>query len=140
MNNFENLDSHATSEYAFQGKFSNEVEPQGFSCTYEIQMDSLWSMVPDSCDICIKASCRFLNTGLSQLVVSIEGNENYFYDYSKFGKTGMYCWGRADLNRRISRYYFPKGFLKVYVWNNGSYPTYVDDLRVAFVVADDFGQ
>lgn len=131
MNNFENLDSHASSEYAFRGKFSNVVEPHDFSCTYQIQMDSLWNMVADSCDICLKASCRFMNTGSSQLVVSIDGNEKSFYEYSGLVNTGLDCWLRADMKSRISREEYPTGILKVYVWNNGNYPTYVDDMKVS---------
>lgn len=131
VNNFENLVADVTEEYAFSGKNSNLVEPQGFSSTYEIRMDSLWTMVADSADIDLKASCRFLNTGSSQLVVSIDGNEKSLYKYQGFGNTGLIYWWTADLKCRISREDYPTGILKVYVWNNGNYPTYVDDMKVS---------
>lgn len=129
-NNFENVESQVSDAYAFSGSFSNEVEPQGFSCTYEMQMDSLWKTVADSTDIVLKASCRFLNTGSSQLVVSVDGGENSMYEYQCFGNTGMSSWWRANVKCRICRGEYPTGTLKVYVWNNGNYPTYVDDMKV----------
>ena len=131
INNFELGEQNITDEYAFSGNYSNMVEPQGFSSTYEIQMDSLWNMLADSCDIYLKASCRFLNTGSSQLVVSIEGCEKGFYESKGFGNTGLIYWWRADMKCRINREEYPSGILKVYVWNNGNYPTYVDDMKVA---------
>ena len=134
VNNFETEALNTTDEYAFSGNYSNLIEPHGFSSTYEIQMDSLWNMVADSCDICIKASCRFLNTNVSQMVISIDGNGKSFYDYIGFGNSGLVYWWRSDMKCRISREDYPSGILKVYVWNNGDYPTYVDDMKV--VVAE----
>jgi hypothetical protein len=65
------------------------------------------------------------------MVVSIDGNENSFYDYCGFGKNGLSYWWRSDMKCRISREDYPTGLLKVYVWNNGSDPTYIDDMKVA---------
>lgn len=131
VDDFESTSSNVTDVYAYDGRYSNMIDPQGFSSTYEIQMDSLWNMVADSCDLYIKASCRFLNTNASQMVVSIDGNENSFYDYCVFGKNGLSYWWRSDMKCRISREDYPTGLLKVYVWNNGSDPTYIDDMKVA---------
>ena len=131
VNNFETETSSIVDDYAFSGNYSNLVEPQGFSYTYSVPMDSLWNMVADSCDICLKSSCHFLNNGSSQLVVSIDGNEKSFYECSGFGNTGLIYWWRADMNCRISREDYPSGILKVYVWNNGGCPTYVDDMKVS---------
>ncbi|MBO7652067.1 MAG: hypothetical protein J6S84_05050 [Bacteroidales bacterium] len=133
MNNFETLEPRNTDAYAFSGKFSNVIEPQGFSCTYSLQMDSLWSMVADSSDIDLKASCKFLNTGSSHLVVSIDGNEKSLYECRYLGNTGSDLWSSANLKCRISRDDYPSGILKVYVWNNGNCQTYIDDMKVSYV-------
>lgn len=109
------------------------LEPQGFSATYAIDMDSLWRMVADSTDIRIKASCRYLNKDKSQLVISIEGNEEPIYECDYFGKTGTKHWEQARVDALVSREKHPHGLLKVYVWNFGDHPTYIDDLKVSFV-------
>lgn len=130
VNGFETQNENATSEYAFSGVYSNRVEPDGFSCTYEVDMESFWKMFADSCNADIHASCRFLNNGSSCLVVSIDGNEEKFYKTANFGKTGNIYWWRAKIDCRIEREKYPQGTLKVYVWNNGDQPTFVDDMKV----------
>lgn len=131
MNAFENKESNITDEYAYSGLYSNIVESQNFSITYEVPMESIWALVADSVDVELKASCRFLNTGSSCLVVSIDGNEKQFYKSKNFGNTGLIYWWSSELRCRIRRDDYPTGILKVYVWNNGNYPTYIDDLKVS---------
>ncbi len=131
MNNFENIDSKNTDAYVSSGEFSNVIEPQGFSHTYALQMDSLWSMLADSVDVDLKASCKFINTGSSHLVVSIDGNEKSLYECLYLGNTGSDLWNSANLKCSISRDDYPSGVLKVYVWNNGNRQTYIDDMKVS---------
>ena len=131
VNNFENMTERITDEFAYSGAYSNKVEHDNYSYTYAIAMDSLWSMVADSCDLNLRATCRFLNKDASSLVVSIDGNEEIFYQSTSFEKTDNVYWMKANVDCRVEREKFPHGLLKVYVWNNGEEPTYVDDLKVS---------
>jgi len=110
--------------------FTNQVSANGYSYTYVIDLDSLFRETNvDS--LRVEANVFAKNCQNAGLVISCEGTKEDFYavTYLPNGiskETGFYSY----LNRLVNRDKHSFGILKVYIYNFGDKPIFIDDFRL----------
>jgi hypothetical protein len=111
--------------------FSNKVASNGYSYTYIINLDTLFSMT-EADSLTVEANVRSINHELNTgLVITAEQTKEDFWDiaylpYSMSDTFGYYSY----LRKLITRNNHTSGILKIYVLNFSSSPIYIDDFRL----------
>lgn len=121
-----------TNEYSYSGKYSNVVPSDGFSYTYSISVDSLWSDSIATLSIEADVMYRCLNVKNAVLVISLENSQNSDFWESRNLKISSNEWNSAFMIKRLSKNIHSKGLLKVYVCNPNKKKgdIYIDNLSI----------
>lgn len=107
----------------------HQIAPQGFSKTWIINVDSIWTKGIDSINVLTSCHIKSQCNGNINLVISFEnGTPSTWFKVSPFDCNALDK--RLILQRPISKYTFPKGFIKVYVWNTSSLPIEIEEMTL----------
>jgi len=111
--------------------FSRKVEKNGYSYTYKIDLDSLFRIV-DTDTLIIETNVNAINYfSDAGLVISTEGTGADFWEVTYLPYSiSKKLWHYSYLNKLITKDKHASGILKVYVYNFGYAPVYVDNFRV----------
>jgi hypothetical protein len=101
-----------------------------YSYCYRIDLDSLFRTV-DVDSLLIEANVYVNNSQNAGLVISIEGSAEdiYMVAYLPIGISNK-SWSYSYVNSLICRNKHSSGMIKVYLYNFGNKPVYVDDFRL----------
>ncbi|MCL2041622.1 MAG: hypothetical protein FWG84_06260 [Bacteroidales bacterium] len=119
-------------EFSKSTGFSSIVEKGGYSYTYKIDLDSLFNAV-EADNLIVEANVSFMNYySDAGLVISADGTKDDFWAATYFPNSiSKYLWHYSYVNKVITRDNHASGMLKVYVFNFGSSPVYIDDFRLS---------
>ena len=111
--------------------FSNIVEKNGYSFTYEIDLDSLFQTT-EADYLTVEANVRTVNYYCNAgLVICAENTKEDFWAASyPLYSISKNMWHYSYLSKSIKREQHTSGVLKIYVFNYGKTPVYIDDFRV----------
>jgi hypothetical protein len=131
---FVNLLQQSDNELSQLNGFSNQVEANEYSYCYKIDLDSLFRMV-DVDSLLVEANVYANNSQNAGLVISTHrtAEDIYAVAYIPSGISNR-SWSYSYVNRLICRDKHSSGMMKVYVYNFGNKPVYVDDFRVCIKV------
>jgi hypothetical protein len=127
---FLNVVQQSDNEFSKLNGFSNQVESNGYSYCYKINLDSLFRSV-EADSLIVEANILASNSAHAGLVIATEGAQEDFYAVAYIpngisNKSHYYSY----LNRLINSNQHSSGIMKVYVYNFGNSPIYIDDFRV----------
>jgi hypothetical protein len=126
-----NLFQQSDNETSKLNGFSNQVEKHEFSYTYKINLDSLFYMVEVD-TLIVETSILANNKQMASFAITVEGSEDDFFAISYLpGAVSKKSWNYFYLNKLITKDKHSTGTLKVYVYNNGNLPIYIDDFRLS---------
>ncbi|MBK8805880.1 MAG: hypothetical protein IPO21_04180 [Bacteroidales bacterium] len=139
---FDNLETNSingvniNSQNYFQGIGSNEVSGGGFSYTFTIPLDSLWLLADTAVNtLYLEAELMHLNQNSdAKLVINITETDADVWAEQSLSKTNsgnnwLFTAKYLELKRQNSK----QGTLKVFVWNYGKKPVYIDNFNL-FVI------
>ena len=111
--------------------FSNIIEKNGYSFTYEIDLDSLFQTT-EADSLMVEANVRTINYYCNAgLVISAENTKENFWAVTYLPcSISKDLWHYSHLSQSIHREQHASGILKIYVFNYGKTPVYIDDFRV----------
>ena len=110
----------------------NEVKSNGgFSFTYSISLDSIWDNLDTNVNqLLLETDLNYLNDASEGVhIVSLSESENNFWKARKLN-TGEDFWNNSLHIIELERHKHNKGIVKIYVWNTGKSPVYIDRFRV----------
>jgi len=129
--NIINLFQQSDNETSKLNGFTNQVEKHEFSYGYKIHLDSLFCMVEFD-TLIVEASILVNNRQTASFVISSKGSEDDFYAINYLPEcVSKQSWYYFYLNKLITKDKHSTGTLKVYVYNNGNLPIYIDDFRLS---------
>ncbi|MDR1878921.1 MAG: hypothetical protein LBQ64_05085, partial [Bacteroidales bacterium] len=118
-------------EASTSGNFSNKISKNGYSYTYEIDLDTLWTKTEQDALI-IEANAQILNySDDAALVISVEETDCNSWQAVYFTRSiAKDLWYAVYLSQKVYRKEHLQGKIKVYVFNNGDKSVYLDDFKL----------
>ena len=138
-NDFEQQDNNKKSgiaisdKFFYSGKYSNRIDPKGFSYTVKIDLDTLWNKIDTIYNkILIESDLKYLNINSeANHIITLSNSENDFWKAIKLEKNqDKNAWNYSYQCAVINRKQKNKGILNIYIWNNGKNNIFIDEMRV----------
>ena len=129
------IDSFLTSETAYSGSYSEGLsQNHEFSHLFSKRVEDLFNSKENN--IHVNVMGNFKEAGSEAiLVITLENPSGYTYDWS--GMNFSYFiknpgeWKKVYHSKRFHDIRSAEDVIKIYVWNNGAKPVYIDDISVA---------
>lgn len=109
---------------------SNVIDGKGYSCSLSYSLDSICKNLPKSVDaLDIMVSAQTLNAlSTGKLIITSTNAKEDFWEGNPLKNTNY--WSYSLVSHQIWKQKQASGNLKIYVWNTGEHPIFMDDLRV----------
>ena len=121
---------------ALSGAKSYKVPEKGFSCSYCLSMKHLYNDSVFNVSVNAKVFAAAEANAEANLVIVVEENGKALYwqavPISNFNN-GDDKWKLFEINRNLPRNLSKTAQIKIYVWNTGNKPVFIDDFRVALI-------